>query len=375
VSTGTSYVPQINVLNDGAGNLIVGGTLSIKGSATNTLQLIDASAFTHTSLQFSATSATISFGPGTTLTDTTLYRSGVNALQASGSFTAPTIYGATTASGTLQLSSTTSGTKGQILLGSAAAYDDVSGSLQINSTTLNLGGGAGVIGISNATTAPTTNPTGGGILYASGGLPTWRDTAGNVYNLASSASAVNMPLPDDQNLKAWAYDPIAALNATAPTLGQLQLVRVILRTQQTITTIYLQINAAPGLGTGGTMANNYVGLYTSAGSLVDSCGDQSTPWSSTGLKTGTLGTSHLLSAGTYYVVFVANITPGSGGPYTAPTFTRANGQAGAANTTNVGLTSATARFATNGSSITALPGTITMSSNGLSAEPYWAAID
>lgn len=46
------------------------------------------------------------------------------------------------------------------------------------------GGGAGVLGITNATTVPTTNPTGGGILYASGGALYWRGSSGTVTQIA-----------------------------------------------------------------------------------------------------------------------------------------------------------------------------------------------
>jgi len=47
-----------------------------------------------------------------------------------------------------------------------------------------FGSGAGVIGIGNATTAPTTNPAGGGVLYAEAGALKWRGSAGTVTQLA-----------------------------------------------------------------------------------------------------------------------------------------------------------------------------------------------
>ncbi|MGW0087855.1 glycosyl hydrolase family 28-related protein [Streptomyces sp. NPDC003328] len=52
--------------------------------------------------------------------------------------------------------------------------------LQVGSVTPGLGGGVGVAGISNATTVPTTNPTGGGVLYAEGGALKWRGSNGTV---------------------------------------------------------------------------------------------------------------------------------------------------------------------------------------------------
>jgi hypothetical protein len=49
-----------------------------------------------------------------------------------------------------------------------------------------FGGGAGVVGIANATTVPTTNPTGGGILYSEGGALKWRGSSGTVTVIASA---------------------------------------------------------------------------------------------------------------------------------------------------------------------------------------------
>jgi len=56
---------------------------------------------------------------------------------------------------------------------------DSSGNVGIG-TTDQFGGGAKVIGIVNAGTVPTTNPTGGGILYAEGGAGKWRGSSGTV---------------------------------------------------------------------------------------------------------------------------------------------------------------------------------------------------
>ena len=47
----------------------------------------------------------------------------------------------------------------------------------------NYGGGSGVLGIANCTTAPTTNPTGGGVLYSTLGALAWRDPSGNVVTV------------------------------------------------------------------------------------------------------------------------------------------------------------------------------------------------
>lgn len=47
-----------------------------------------------------------------------------------------------------------------------------------------FGGGEGVIFIANRTTAPGSNPSGGGILYAEGGALRWRGSSGTVTTIA-----------------------------------------------------------------------------------------------------------------------------------------------------------------------------------------------
>lgn len=56
--------------------------------------------------------------------------------------------------------------------------------VQIGSTSTQVGGGSGVVGIANAGTVPTTNPTGGGVLYAEGGALKWRGSSGTITVLA-----------------------------------------------------------------------------------------------------------------------------------------------------------------------------------------------
>lgn len=56
--------------------------------------------------------------------------------------------------------------------------------VQIGSTSTQVGGGSGVMGITNAGTVPTSNPTGGGVLYAEGGALKWRGSSGTVTVLA-----------------------------------------------------------------------------------------------------------------------------------------------------------------------------------------------
>jgi hypothetical protein len=59
-------------------------------------------------------------------------------------------------------------------------------SLQLFSATQSVGGGASVLGITNAVTVPTSNPTGGGILYAEAGALKWRGSSGTITTIAAA---------------------------------------------------------------------------------------------------------------------------------------------------------------------------------------------
>ena len=48
------------------------------------------------------------------------------------------------------------------------------------------GGGVGIIGIVNATTVPTSNPTGGGILYVEAGALKYRGSSGTITTLGAA---------------------------------------------------------------------------------------------------------------------------------------------------------------------------------------------
>ncbi|MFK0151212.1 hypothetical protein ACIQVK_03905 [Streptomyces sp. NPDC090493] len=55
-------------------------------------------------------------------------------------------------------------------------------SLRLNTTS--LGAGVGVVALANATTVPSANPTGGGVLYAEAGALKWRGSSGTVTIIA-----------------------------------------------------------------------------------------------------------------------------------------------------------------------------------------------
>jgi len=59
------------------------------------------------------------------------------------------------------------------------------GNFQVGAS-LQPGGGQRVIGIANATTVPTTNPSGGGVLYAEAGALKWRGSSGTITPIAAA---------------------------------------------------------------------------------------------------------------------------------------------------------------------------------------------
>jgi len=71
-----------------------------------------------------------------------------------------------------------------VTLGSTPVmFADASGNLAVNGSG-GFGGGTGVVFIANRTAAPTTNPTGGGILYCESGALKFRGSSGTVTTIA-----------------------------------------------------------------------------------------------------------------------------------------------------------------------------------------------
>ena len=64
-------------------------------------------------------------------------------------------------------------------------------------TVSEFGSGTGVIGLANVGTLPTTNPTGGGVLYADAGALKWRGSSGTVTTIAAADYSEYMPAKND----------------------------------------------------------------------------------------------------------------------------------------------------------------------------------
>lgn len=171
--------------------------------------------------------------------------------------------------------------------------------------------------------------------------------------------------PADCGFLAWNYDLGLAASATTPTTNVVNLIRINIRQAISVTNVNLAVSAA---GSGLTSGQNFTGLYNSAGTLIGTSADQTTPWGTSGPKTAALtGGPFALAAGTFVWVAVVSNTGTS-----TPNFFRT--VSGVASAINIGFTAATARFATNGTATTALASSITPGSNALAGVGYWAAL-
>jgi hypothetical protein len=180
---------------------------------------------------------------------------------------------------------------------------------------------------------------------------------------ALDLTSAGFAIPADHGLATWTQDP-ATCNPTGVTLssGALALSKVFLRSTKTVSAFWYAVTNV-GAGLSGT----YVGLYTSAGVLIDQSTDQSSSMTSTGVKTAAMGVSHTLAPGAYWVAFL--VSSGT----TMPTVAR--GSNAVTGVTNVNLTAANYRFGAYGSALAALPGSITVASiTNVANGTVWAGL-
>jgi hypothetical protein len=204
----------------------------------------------------------------------------------------------------------------------------------------------------------------------------WPNSGSNTYNHLELGNADTFTVngfpvlagasqPSDQNLLSWSFDPALAVNGgVAFSTGIIHLIKVSLRFAATISNVVYNVT---GAGSTLTSGQNFVGLYTTSGTRVALSADQTTTWGSSGVKTTAFTAPYSAAAGSYYIAFLTNGTTG-------PALARATGTANAGAMFNAGLTAASYRFATNSSALTALPATITLSSNGQETNAVWACL-
>lgn len=217
------------------------------------------------------------------------------------------------------------------------------------------------------------NNTGGTVTYTKNSSTVFRDiTTFNTGNalpaglLQYPMSTVNDPefKATDHGLITWTSDPAACRSTDdSTTAGVVYLCKVKIVNRSTIVT-----NVLAGVTTAGatlTSGQCLAGLYDSTGTRLAITADQSTAWTTTGLKTMALTAPQTLAVGNYYVALLANGT-------TPPRFM--TGAGGSASTLNAGLATSAARFLTSGTGQTALPASITLGSASTNSGARWAAL-
>jgi len=169
----------------------------------------------------------------------------------------------------------------------------------------------------------------------------------------------------DHNAIAWTGDPGMVVSVGALTFGTLYMIRLQIRETQTLTSVAYNVSAA---GSGLTAGQNFVGLYNAAGTLLRSTADQTANFGATGFYQVNWSTPVVVPAGAHYVTWLTN------GATTPPSLTRVGSWTSGPNPLNVGLTATTARSATSGAGLTALPASVTMSGRTLNATNWWAVL-
>jgi hypothetical protein len=193
---------------------------------------------------------------------------------------------------------------------------------------------------------------GGAQIYAYGGSLLMLDSQGNTW-------ALNQPRGD------WLPGDAASSTGVILVTNKVALARINVRTPMVVNNIVFHVDTA---GASLTANQNLCGIYSSAGTLLVSspAGGLDSKVTSTGVITQALSGPQALGPGFYWVALLFNGT-------TPPTVASAANNLVNANT---GLTAATYRWATNGTGTTALPATITPSSNGVGsgAVAYWVGV-
>lgn len=323
---------------------------------------------------------TMSWGPGNAATDTNLYRASSGLLKTDYSFTAAGTVKALTSLGVGVSGSLTgvfdveASAAGQLAMFRRTSTSDSTPMVTFLAGDTSTAQAIGISVSGDTTNRFGVDPT-GKITWGSGsasrdtdlyrsaaGVLTTDGTLAVGANLSVTGLALGTPGPSASGYLAWTADPLVApTSASTGTAKTLYLNALYVAAAATTTKVYFVITTG---ATGVTSGNNWIGLFSSSGTVVASAAIDSVI-TGTGLQTVSWSSSALLTPGLYWVGFVANAT---GMPQLERT---SNAFATAAN----GNVPASAfRTCSNGTNVTALSA-VTPSSNSQSAtQAYWHAI-
>jgi hypothetical protein len=185
---------------------------------------------------------------------------------------------------------------------------------------------------------------------------------GAITSAGSPLGAPFTPQPADHGLIAWSGQPdISTTTSSAAVAGTLYLRRIPIRSASTISKVWW-INSAAG--SGAVAGQNFAGLISSSGTVLSTGGIDSVATVG-GPQFGTLATAQTVSSWVWSALLI--------NASSMPTVARAAGLSATGN--NIGLTAATYAYAVNGTSLTAMPASVTPGSNTLTgALALWMGV-
>jgi len=192
-------------------------------------------------------------------------------------------------------------------------------------------------------------------------------TAQNTANTASTNAGTALfrtagnTAPYRHGLASWAFDPVSVVGGQTGTAGTLYLVSLWNDTATTLTKFFWGISTA---GASPTAGQNFIGLYDNTGTRLANVNVDARVTVANTMQTETINVA--VSPNTqYWGAFLFNAT-------TMPSVWRGGFISG--QLVNANLGNSTARFATNGTGLTALPASITPSSNNTVMYTFWCAV-
>jgi hypothetical protein len=174
------------------------------------------------------------------------------------------------------------------------------------------------------------------------------------------SALVPMPwVPGDNNLLVASGDPAAQTTANVAVAGTLYLIKLRARTAMTLSSLWFLMAVAGS----GTSTGSFAGVYSLTGSRLTGSADIAAGFQATAPPQCALSSPQPLAAGTDVWAAVLLNMP------VMPQLRSGVGNTGSP--VNVGLIPATARWATNGTGLSALPSSFTPSANNTTGLTFW----
>ncbi|MDB5164791.1 MAG: hypothetical protein JWL89_417 [Candidatus Saccharibacteria bacterium] len=363
----------LSSLTTGSGNVAVGAFAGYKGGGTTSNAVIAGNYNTHIGTQAGPNSSA-DYASTTAIGRNALV--GGNYATALGAGTTAGAAGATAIGVDHNGTAATTSTQDQIALGTSNHKVLVTGTMTAPAFTASgLTGATATTRYAGATAsgapASGTFAVGDFIIDQTGVLwiCTVAGTPGTWVNPTASASGLaSDPYATASGMLAESVDLWACNSSVTQTLGQTWLVKIPIPRSITVNNINMFVGTA---GATLTASQNFAAIFSSAGTQLGVTADQSTAWTSTGLKTMALATPNLaISGGVSAFVWVMYLANGT----TAPAFLR-SGNTGAIAQLNAGTTAATTRTGYVATGQTSIPASFTPASNQTgSGAAIWAAL-